>query len=270
MNHHNKKTNIGLIYEFLSHEVASRMLKNKETKSVFDVIEKYFKNSVLKEELEIFKAISSLKGKEEVVVKKSLKEIAKFAQKINRDRSLKLKTDLIKEIKEKLSDKVFDYKIDNYRLYASIQMFINSAQKGTLKESIDNVNFENEVIKILAENLKEDKKCSKTKVDNFLFISAIDNITESMKSLNESQKSLMLRYLDSISTSSTKKFFGDILNENKNNFGFKTLNEEISKKLIVAKKKFENCLSDDHLEEDQKLRIALEYVELFDEIRGNK
>lgn len=268
MNHHNKKTNIGLIYEFLSHEVASRMLKNKETKVVFDILEKYFKNSLLKEELEIFKTISSLKGKDEAIIQKSLKEITKFAQKINREKSLNIKTSLVREIKEKLTNKVFDYKIDNYRLYASIQMFINSAQKGTLKESLENVSSESEVVKILAENLKEDKKCSKTKVDNFLFISAIDNITESIKNLNESQKSLMLRYLDSISTSSTKKFFNDVLKENKNNFGFKTLNEEISKKLIVAKKKFENCLSDDSLNEDQKLRVALEYTELFDEVKG--
>ncbi len=270
MKNHNKKTNIGLIYEFLSHEVASRMLKNKETNVVFDILEKYFKSNILKEELDVFKAISSLKGKEPIVVERSLKEIVKFAQKINREKSLKIKTSLVREIKEKLTNKVFDYKVDNYRLYASIQMFINSAQKGTLKESIDNVNSENEVIKILAENLKEDKKCSKTKVDNFLFISAIDNVTESIKSLNESQKSLMFRYLDSISTSSTKKFFNDVLKENRNNFGFKTLNEEISKKLIVAKKKFENCLSDDSLNEDQKLRVALEYTELFDEVKGDK
>lgn len=264
--HHNKKTNTGLIYEFLSHEIASRLLKNDDINVVFSIIEKYFKDGVLREELNIFKTIISLKGKDENILKRSLKEIARFAQKINRKESINLKNKLIKEINSKLSPNVFNYKINNYRLYASIQLFINSAQKRNIQESIDNIGYEEEIVKLI-ENIKEEKNCSKTKVDNFIFISTIDNITESIKKLNKTQRDLTLRYLDSISNNNTNKFFDCVLKENINNFNLKTLNEEISNKLIVAKNKFKNCLSNKSLGDYEKLKTVLEYAELFEELR---
>jgi hypothetical protein len=261
-----------LIWEFLSREVISCLLEKKDTKKIFDIVEKYFKGTILGEELDLFKAVLSVRGKNKEIISKVLNEVSKYASKIDQKKLLNEKTKLIKEISDSLSSKIFDYKIKDYRLLASIQIFLNSAMNKNIKfnESIKSINNQEDVFQILQENLVQEKDCSKTKYDSFIYLNVIDNITDEIRNLRPSQKKIMLEYLDIISSNKpADKFFESKLAEQKNIFdSFKTSNEDINKKLSFARNKFES-LSDKTVCEESKLKMLLEFNELFEEIESD-
>lgn len=268
---HNKKTNSMLVYEFLAHEVVRRLLENRDTREVFSFVEKYFKGTVLSEELDLFKALLSVRDESDDTIQKVINEVRHYAQKIDHKKLIDLKNKAIKEINEKFGSEIFEYRTKNYRLYASIQVFLNSVEKKNQKinESVDNIKVQSELVKNLKENLTNCSSSSSSRYGDFVFITAIDKVSEEIKKLKGMQKEVMLNYLDTISEKkSSSDFFKRIYENNKNIFdSYKSDNADTNKKMSVAKKKLSENIDNELISEDSKLKTLLDYCELFDAIK---
>lgn len=265
---HNKKRNSGLLYEFLIRKVTESCI-DKNTNSyntAFNLIKKYFdEGSPLREEKEIFDAVLNNAGKvNKEIARGIVKEVIRESKKVN-NRLLEIKkSNLIKEIHKTFGKEFFsNFRIDDYRTYASIQLLINNSKSSsTLIENIDRVQLEDTIVNFLIkEKIVEKNRMSD--VDLFTYNIALKKFDDKYNSeLNESQKRILKKYIRSFfnkDKSSLNKFINeeisdiaDELNFHRNDKCFKEdsemktkLNEAINKLDQLSKKPI-----DDHLVEN--------------------
>lgn len=126
---HNKKRNIGLVYEFLTRHAAEGVIEGdeKQAKQSIKLIKKYFKEgSELQREFRLFRALMgsfvSDKSTAERIVESSRTAARTYDQeKLDREKSL-----LIRGINHTINDESFyNKRVDEYKLYATIQTLLN-------------------------------------------------------------------------------------------------------------------------------------------------
>jgi len=130
MARHNKKRNVGLIHEQLVRYVASSLIAKdkKSAATAVEIINKHFKpDTELYKEFRLFNALVNLPVGARPLAERVLNESKKSAithdsTKLRREKSL-----LIKDINTCLveSRRFYDIKIDNYRLFATVQTVLN-------------------------------------------------------------------------------------------------------------------------------------------------
>lgn len=129
MTKHNKKRNIGIIYELFSRHITNLVLSNQKNKikKATNILEKRFKKGTeLYKEFRLFNALVnanvSSKNKAILIVENAKKEVLNIDnEKLNYEKSK-----LIKEINYDLNDKSFYYRsVPNYREYANLQNLFN-------------------------------------------------------------------------------------------------------------------------------------------------
>lgn len=144
---HNKKRNVGLVYNFLIQNIATATVR--ENKSEIDITKQIIKNHFQKEsellkELKIFKKIVSSNFKSTEIALKFLNEIKTEVKKINCSKLETEKTILIHEINKNLNKdgKFYNQFIKEYKLYATIQVLLsNWASQSLLESKLSNINF---------------------------------------------------------------------------------------------------------------------------------
>jgi len=261
---HNKRRNSHLLKEFLTREIAKLVIDNKDPKQVIELTKKYFASgTMLCEEDNLFNVILKCR-KDRNVITKVLDEIKKFANKIDEKKLDTEKTKLIEDARKLGCEKMYNHKVKDYKLFASIQMFINSARNKGINESLDGIHLEENIINLLLNENVDDSGRYTGKQPNFHFLMMVDSITEDLKKVPQSQKELILKYLD-VPQNGDFSFIDKKLAENVkiiensvNKFG-----EDTNKKMrvFVGKiKEAKNCSMKD------KLITLLESQELCDEL----
>jgi hypothetical protein len=136
---HNKKRNVGLIFEFFARYIGRAIVENKdsEIKKAKSILNKHFnKGTDLYKEFHLFKALfeTRLQNKESAL---KLIERVKSQVKLQSQTRLDLeKTGLIHEINQNLnSDSFFNQNIKDYKTYATIQILLNEWRNKDLNES---------------------------------------------------------------------------------------------------------------------------------------
>tara|TARA_R110000803_G_scaffold95878_2_gene163966 strand:+ start:533 stop:1369 length:837 start_codon:yes stop_codon:yes gene_type:complete len=130
---HNKKRNVGIIYELLLKHICTKLLegKKKEAKKTTKLIEKHFKkNTELYKEFRLFNALAKSNITNTHTVASILNE-AKIASN-NLDNKLleRQKSALLKDINYNITDKDFYYRsIADYRDLGSVQLALNEWRK---------------------------------------------------------------------------------------------------------------------------------------------
>ena len=130
---HNKKRNVGIIYELLLKHICTKLLegKKKEAKKATKLIEKHFKkNTELYKEFRLFNALAKSNITNTHTVASILNE-AKIASN-NLDNKLleRQKSALLKDINYNITDKDFYYRsIADYRDLGSVQLALNEWRK---------------------------------------------------------------------------------------------------------------------------------------------
>tara|TARA_R110001632_G_scaffold187076_3_gene307474 strand:+ start:98 stop:934 length:837 start_codon:yes stop_codon:yes gene_type:complete len=130
---HNKKRNVGIIYELLLKHICTKLLegKKKEAKKTTKLIEKHFKkNTELYKEFRLFNALAKSNITNTHTVASILNE-AKIASN-NLDNKLleRQKSALLKDINYNIADKDFYYRsIADYRDLGSVQLALNEWRK---------------------------------------------------------------------------------------------------------------------------------------------
>ena len=197
---HNKKRNVGVVYEQLLNYIAKNIVNDKQkmAKKAVNIIERRFnKNTELYKEFRLFNALANTDDVTTEVAAGILVEAKKAARRIDKKKLRNEKSLLIKDINYQLKESNFFHnKIDNYRDYASIQVLINEWCKEDKSDLRKLVEYEKMIIESLVSK-KEIKTISSDleQSDKLVFKIMAEKINKKYnKKLSNEQKDIIKHY----------------------------------------------------------------------------
>jgi len=125
---HNKKRNVGIIYEQLLVAIASGLVENDVTKekNAKIIIKRFFrKDTELYKEHRLFKALIEPHIPDGSLATKILDEAKKAARKHNSHKLNREKSRLIREINHTFGKDFYKQKIPDYTIFATVQTLLN-------------------------------------------------------------------------------------------------------------------------------------------------
>ena len=127
---HNKKRNVGIIYEQIINFVCGRLLEEdkKSAENAVSIVKSHFRpNSQLYKEYKLFKALATTHNVNDQLASSIINEAKKACNKMFNNESLeKEKSSLIRDLNYAFGKGViFEEKVSNYRTYATIQTLLN-------------------------------------------------------------------------------------------------------------------------------------------------
>jgi hypothetical protein len=150
---HNKKRNVGIVYELLLKYVSSKLVENKKSEAqvALDIIEKRFnKNTELFKEFRLFKALTTSTAEDSAIAAAIIQESKQAAKRIDETKLNSEKSKLIHDINYKINDdSFFSASINEYKLFATIQTLINDWRKGDRSDLTRMVMYEGQLIQQL-------------------------------------------------------------------------------------------------------------------------
>ena len=192
---HNKKRNTAFVYEALVREMTKGAIKSDKNKinKVKSIVKEHFsKDSLLREELEIYKSLYETCGMEDKLAEKLVTEAKSAYSKLDKSKIFKEQSALIKKINRTLSIDVFSNFVPNYKNLASLYSIFN--------ESVDvkeKVLLEQKVLESLTKEEKIHKE-EKSPIDNLVYKSFVKRFNEKYKNqLSENQKVILTKYVTS-------------------------------------------------------------------------
>jgi len=235
---HNKKRNTAFIYEVLVREIIKQTInKNKEKRDIaIGVTKKAFKKDTeLRKELDLYKALMETKNLNERVAEKLVFETKRQHAQLDQKKLFKEQSNAIALINKNISKNVFNNFVPNYKNLATVaQIFGQSVNPKT------KVLLETKIIQELSITLEAKEKqrhISSLVVKNF-----INRFNETYSDLLEEQKDLFSKYVSSFQDNGTEfKFY---------------LNEEIGRLKEIINKSYEL----EEVKQDKSLKTKLKDV----------
>ena len=198
---HNKKRNVGLIYEQLVQYISEAIVEGDEEKSrtATQIIHNNFcRGSELYKEFRLFNALATAEVDTPALATRIIGEARKAAKDFNPEKLRKEKSVLIKEINYNIDDKAFYHRrVDNYRSYATIQTLLNDWRNPTPPDISRMARYENQVCNWLLQNKdNEDILEHATPSVNSLTVKIMrDKFNKKYKSvLTDEQRSIIREY----------------------------------------------------------------------------
>ena len=203
---HNKKRNIGLIYELLLRHVSSELIEGRTSKAqiALDILQKRFdRNTEIYKEFRLFNALAKSTVSDTSVAAAILAEAKSAARRFNPDKLNKEKSLLIRDINYKINNDEFYYrKIPEYKIYATIQNLLNDWRKKDFSNLSKMVQSEGKVIDwlLLEKEIKEVEDHVTEDVDSLVVKIMKEKFNQKYgDQLNEEQRDLIKAYIFSLS-----------------------------------------------------------------------
>ena len=222
---HNKKTNLGLISEYLMQEILESIIqkdKNKR-KKLLEIYRKYFlENLSLQKEYGIFLSLLNEEYKNREDAKKFIVETFREME------NLKKTSDERKTSKQKLLEEIysvcdkdtfFNHNIKNYNTYATINLLIDYYSKNKNLNEIKNLI---DLEKTLLEHIVSNKVIKQSKTD-------IEDLLDKQKSLNEAEMMIAVSKLQSSYFNKLNKEQKELLEFYVKNFSDDMINNKLDK-----------------------------------------
>jgi|13_taG_2_1085334.scaffolds.fasta_scaffold00007_33 hypothetical protein len=195
---HNKKRNIGIIYEQIIQHVCKKAMENNEVdaeQGIGIIKECFRKGTQLNKEYKLFKALAETNGVSGHLANSIIFEAKKACnQMFDSEKLEKEKSSLIKKLNYNFGKGViFEENIENYKLYATIQTLLNE-WRDPKNASFDlTTKYEIKLHESLtADNIKDVKPKNSIKADRLTFKLMNEIFDKKYKSiLNESQNKLL-------------------------------------------------------------------------------
>lgn len=276
MTKHNKKRNIGIIYELLLNYVSKSLIEgNKhEAKKATKIIEKNFKkNTELYKEFRLFNALASSKISNTHTVASILME-AKNAAKNNIDinKLEKEKSSLIRDINYTLDKNFYYSSLNNYRELGTIQLALNEWRSNSpdIKKLIE---FETKIAELMLKNESQEKKESidASHSDRLVLKLMTEKFNRHYgESLTNDQKTIIKNYVfySEKNQNILKEFFANKKKEAINairDFEDKCDNKYLLEKIDAVNEKI-NSLNENNINDEAVIRF-LSVTKLITELR---
>lgn len=261
---HNKKRNVGIIYELLLRAVSAAIVENdkKRAQLALDIIEKHYdKKTELYKEYRLFNALIKSTVSDTPVAAAVLAEAKSAARRADNRKLDYEKSMLIRAINHSLQDANFyQRRIPDYRLYATVQNLINEWAAGDTSDLTKMVMLEGQVVHwLLKEKSDEsiDLESPAPEVDGLVVKIMNEKFNEKYSGkLNQDQTKLIQEYIFSIENGQEKRFV-DRLN---------SLRETALNKLNVLKTDTDNQTLQDRIPKVEKSLRSLVFESLNDEV----
>ena len=172
---HNKKRNVGIVYELLLRAVSAYLVEGDKSKAqiALDIIsERFSRDTELFKEFRLFNALAKTKVSDSAVSAVILTESKAAARRIDQQKLDREKSLLIRDINHKLNDDIFFHRrISNYRDLATIQVALNEWALCDRSDLSKTILVETKLVEILKEEkekVQEELKASDAPVDSLV------------------------------------------------------------------------------------------------------
>ena len=199
---HNKKRNVGVIYEILVKYIARCLVEknDRERKIASKIIRKYYApDTEIYKEYRLFKSLVETTVSNNSVAGSIMFEAKKASKNLDEAKLDKEKSNLIREVNYQLkASDVYKTKVDNYRLYATIQTVLNEWRKDFPSNIQTLATYEDKITTWLLESKKDDEFDidDKRDVDSFVVKIMAEKFNDRYGSnLCKDQKSLLRKYV---------------------------------------------------------------------------
>ena len=185
---HNKRRNTGFVYEAIVKEVT-RCVLEKDTKSqkiAVSILKEHFSPStVLGKELDCYRSLAETSNLDRYTAEKMIFKTREKFTSINKQKVFLEQNAVISKVNRRLSPKVFDNFVPNYKTLATIYNIFND--KTSVKKK---VLYENNMLELLTKP-EETEKEPEPKVNELVYTQFIKRFNETYGNLNEEQKKLI-------------------------------------------------------------------------------
>jgi len=213
---HNKKRNVGIVYELLLKHISSKLVENKkdEAQIALDIIEKRFDHSTeLFKEFRLFKALTTASADDSAIAAAIIQESKAAAKRIDFAKLSSEKGRLIHDINHKINESTFyTASIADYKTFATIQTLINSWRSDDRSDLTKMVMYEGQLIQRLlevkdAEPVLSEQKAEDT--DKLVIKIMTEKLNEKYSStLTNEQKDILRKYVFAAESNDMKEFTG--------------------------------------------------------------
>lgn len=226
---HNKKRNIGLLYEFFTRFIGKAILENRDNDIVKakTLLKKHLNRGTdLYKELKLFKVLSeaNVSNREQALhLINRVREAVKYQSQARLELE---KTSLIHEVNSNLNaDLFFEESITEYKKLGVIQVLLNTWRDETLKESVvgETVYLEEKLIEFMMNNKSKDDsqqalQMTTEDVDRLVVNLMTEKVNKKYSNLNEEQKDVIRLYVFSKDDTQVKESLVEKLSGIKNKF----------------------------------------------------
>ena len=215
---HAKIKNTGILFEVLARQLTADVINGEKESKAQELIEKNFRsNTELGKEHRLYQALIKYKIEDTERAHRFINEVIDAHKKLNKSEIRTAKYNLIKEIKESYPiESLFNARIDNYKVLASIYKLFQSKSDGenyspedvidsryTIIEHIsgkkeliqDSTNSDDDKLKkMLAEYEKQNKD-----LRLLTYKILVERFNEKYSGLDDNQKNLIREYINTVS-----------------------------------------------------------------------
>jgi hypothetical protein len=248
---HNKKRNIGIIYEQIIKFISLKLLENKkdEANNAIKIIKKYFKNGTqLQKEYKLFKALATTNNISDNLATSIIKEAKKACNNHFNNKQLEIeKSNLIKDLNYAFGKgTIFEQEINDYKTYATIQTLLNEWRDIENSDFERKTEFEIKLHENLTKKVEQKQEINiineNIKVDKLTFNLMKKIFDEKYNiNLNENQKQLINHFTNNNSNNLISEF--KLLKQN----SLKNLNNYIKNcDNNFIKSKYQNVINNIH------------------------
>jgi hypothetical protein len=271
---HNKKRNTAFLYEALVREATKSILEQDQVKksAIINIMREHFATgSILKLELDLYKAVLETKGVKANTAEKMLSETKKEYNALDKKQIFNEQTKLINKINKQVSKDVFNNFVPNYKSLATIGQLFNNEDLPVKERVILEEVALNYMISGAKKQIQENQM---DPVDNIVYNNFVDRFNDKYGLLNESQISLLTKLATSVDQESMLQFnvflndeIGRIKEALNTQLGSDNQTESVSDKIILVLEKLEN-MKKQRLDDDSLVTI-LKIQELVQELESN-
>ena len=206
MTKHNKKRNIGIVYELLLRHISNSLIENdiSSVKKTTKIIEKHLnKSSDLFKEFRLVNALINSDVRNTEVAAAIMTEAKDAARRSDPDKIDKAKSRLIRDINHTLKDRSFYYRnIPNYVDYANVQNLINEWRKGDKSDFKKMIQLERKVMDVLLQSknnankdiYQEKKDLEASQSDKLVVKIMTEKINQKYQNMSVEQKEIIKNY----------------------------------------------------------------------------
>lgn len=213
---HSKFKNTGFLFELLTRQITLEILNNSQEKAKKIVAEFFGNGTELSKELRLYKLLIDEKYNSENKAEKFIEAILDARTKLDEQKLIKEKYNLVKILKENFEiDTFLTSPVTNYRVLASIHKLFE-AKKSDISDVkdlfdskltlVEHISTSAPTLKQKEDKLFEDYKKQEKDLRLLTYKILVETFNKKYSNLNDSQKNLLREYINNV-TNTTK--FGE-------------------------------------------------------------